>query len=174
MTDRDTEFLVAVSQVCNFVYGSSFVAVPVTSSSLTLLQLLGKKKHIGHKSHLSCSFPEMTKMCLPLSGNMFLSAAKCYRNGAFISHTTCLKSAVLTEILSCKLDSKHIPAGIQGKKFSYAIEAIMLYFNCVFVRMCLYFTFSAHAHRPMPKNAAPSNCKTKSREEASPSDGKKT
>lgn len=105
---------------------------------------------------------------------MFLSAAKCYRNGAFISHTTCLKSAVLTEILSCKLDSKHIPAGIQGKKFSYAIEAIMLYFNCVFVRMCLYFTFSAHAHRPMPKNAAPSNCKTKSREEASPSDGKKT
>lgn len=59
-----------------------------------------------------------------------------------------------------------------GKNFSYAVEAIMLYNSvCVCVHVFV-LTFSAHAHRPMPKNAAPSNCKTKHREEASLSDRK--
>lgn len=46
---------------------------------------------------------------------------------------------------------------------------------CNHVVLCVHvvkLTFSAHAHRPMPKNAAPSNCKTKRRKEASLSDGK--
>lgn len=50
------------------------------------------------------------------------------------------------------------------KTFRYPTEAVILYLRWVFVCMCL-LTFSAHAHRPMLKNAAPSNCKTKHTQE---------
>lgn len=59
-----------------------------------------------------------------------------------------------------------------GKNVSYAVEAIMYQWVCVCVcvHMCVYallfvLTFSAHAHKPIARNAAPSNCKTKHRED---------
>lgn len=59
------------------------------------------------------------------------------------------------------------------KNFSYAVKAIMLYFTtvCLYVHVFIH-TFSAHAHKPTPRNAAPSNCKTKHKEEALLSDRK--
>lgn len=49
-----------------------------------------------------------------------------------------------------------------GKNLNYATEAVELRFTSVCLCVHVFIlTFSAHAHKPMPKNAAPSNCKTK-------------
>lgn len=113
--------------------------------------------------------------CLPgpLPGNKPLSATKRYRDGAFIyfpqhfSQKPCFHLKSLLQIV--------LPAYSHWNMVR--ILAMLLRQSCCTSTVCVcvhvfILTFSAHAHRPMPKNAAPSNCKTKRTEEASLSDGK--